>query len=91
MPLFLGIKVENWCIGTAKIVILTSDILDVIPQPLYSHYIDLVSYKVSNNFENMPLLVALLMNLLTTGELARHVIHGIFGCSITSVAKVPER
>ena len=39
----------------------------------------------------MPLLVALLNAFLATGEMARHVIHGIVGCLAISVAKVPER
>ena len=53
---------------------------------------DPVRYDFTNNFgEKMPLLVALLKHLLAKGEIARHVIHGIFGCLATGVAKVPER
>ena len=34
---------------------------------------------------------AFLSGVLTQGEMARHVIHGIVGCLATSVVKVPEK
>ena len=53
---------------------------------------DPVSYDFINNFQKMPLTVALLTHLLATGgDGARHALHGIIGCLATSVAKVPER
>ena len=91
MYFFLSKKVENSCIGTAN-----GNNIEVIyirrnMQPPYSHYMDLVSNDFTNNFGNMPLLVVFVTHLLATGEMARHVIHGIVSCLATSVAKVSER
>ena len=65
--------------GQQMLIILTSYILEVISQSPYSHYMDPVSYDFTSNFGKMSLLVPLLMYLLTTGEIAKHVIHGIQG------------
>ena len=71
---------------------MTSCILEIISQTS-SHYTDPVSYDFTNNFENMPLLVALLMHIVTTGGGgdSHTCTHGIVGCLATSVAKVSER
>ena len=53
--------------GNFKFIIWTSYISELISQPPYSHEIDSASYDFTNNVEKMSLLVALLMDLLTTG------------------------
>ena len=89
MSLFLSKKVENWCMGMVKVNktdIIYTCVLEVILQLPYSHYMNPVSYEFTNKLKK-----CLLMHVLTTGEMARHVVHGIFACLATSVAKVPER
>ena len=68
MSVSLSKKVENWCMGTAK-----DNNMDVIRIN--------IATTIFSLYGKMSLLVALLMDSLTTGVgMARDVIHGIVGC-----------
>ena len=84
MSLSLSKKVENSCIRTAKVIILTSYTLEEISQIPYSHYMDPVSNDFTNNFGKMTLLVVLLTHILAKGGDDQT-------CYTTSVVNVPER
>ena len=91
MFLFLSKIVENSCIGTAKgnnidVIYIRRNIATTI-----SNYMDPVSYDLTNNFEKMPLLMALLTHLLATGRDGQTCYTWHVGCLATSVAKKPER